>query len=125
MNSNPTTPTFFNKPTFPHSKTVSILNGSARRALAVFDTGYRFSASFRPNPHLGFSGSRPPMNPGERDSLSADELDRLLERNLLPRFDDSRPASPASREAGFRPELIELSALLVIVGVVLAKLFVV
>mgnify|MGYP001549800584 FL=1 len=132
MSSPPAAPVFFTKPSFRNSKSSTVLPGSARRALAAFDTGYRFSCTFFPGvpsisrsrAHLGFSGSRPATGGKDRDDgLTADELEHLLERNLLPRFDDER-AAVSTRKKGFSPELIELSALLVIVGVVLAKIFV-
>jgi hypothetical protein len=129
MNTSDHFPGFFTKPTFRISSEQAVLKGSARRALAAFDHGYRFSCWFFPPAALPAERADRPASCApsafdasrDGDRLSAAELDRLLERNLLPRLGDESPA-PRPR-AGFSPEAVELGALLVIVGALLAKLF--
>src|SRR4051812_12492665 len=94
MNTSDHSSFFFAKPSFHASPRQEVLPVSARRALAAFDQGYRFSASFFPSvaTHLSyFNQEAPRFQPAPKTSspaegLSAVELDRLLERNLLPRF---------------------------------------
>lgn len=128
MNTSDCSPDFFAKPTFQASVQQPVLKGSARRALAAFETGYRFSCSFFPIVSVTddpSSSLRPASAKGTAvrgEGLNASELDHLLERNLLPRFDEETPAP--RRTGGFSPEALELGVLLVIVGAVLAKLFI-
>lgn len=101
---------FFAKPAFHGSAHRDGLTLSARRALAAFKSVQPFSFS---------SENHREKNPGA--PLNSDEIERLLERNLLPRFHDEAPPENRRSERGL--EAIELIAIAVIIGAVLVKMW--